>query len=113
MTEPPSAQIAASIYLYPGFYLVELVPKGPLVAAAVTFNETNGWFAACGGEIDGPTHEPWGSRLMEKIAIWGKPCSGDEYQFREAKRAWAAIYKPDDPAANPTRPVDRGKSLSF
>ena len=41
----PSAQIAASIYLEPGFYLVELVPKGPLVAAMVTHNETDGWFA--------------------------------------------------------------------
>jgi hypothetical protein len=43
--EPPSAQIAASIYLEPGFYLVELVPKGPLVAALVTHNEADGWFA--------------------------------------------------------------------
>lgn len=97
----PSAHIDASIYLYPGFYLLRLARRGPIVAASVTFDEADGWLVTCAGQTEGPTHTPGGSWLMAEVAFRGQPTTESEFRYRNAVYEHATIYDPTAPAANP------------
>jgi hypothetical protein len=95
----------------PGYWLMQLVKGGPRVAACIRIVHT--------------THEPGNpSNLMERssfiaafingepadlarVWLWhGEPITKAEHDFRVAEARWAKKHKPDEPVANPRRPID-------
>ena len=101
---------------HPGFWLVRLVKRGPLVAACVRVVQTT-------AEPDNPENDMTGTRsphlaafvLDEPVAldrVWNwrlDPITEAEYKFQCANAAWARRFSSEEPIAQPRRPVDLRK----
>jgi hypothetical protein len=78
----------------PGWYLARLVKRGPLVPARI-------W------RFDGRFYAEVAGRAVDPLALWprvaARPITEDEYHRLVAEAARCA---PDEPAANPTKPVN-------
>lgn len=108
----------------PGHYLLKLIRGGPWVGAVV-LHKPEGWYVCVNGEWLGASPDPWPadwpafSAAMERVhfggrtEINGRPVSEDDIRFLDAKRQWAALYAPDDKAANPRRAIDLDKIVPF
>lgn len=97
----------------PGYWLIRLNSRGPRVPAAIEWHETI-------VDPDFPENDMRGTRYRYLAAtINGEPASLDdvwlskgsaitaaEYRFRTAESRWAKKYAPDEPIANPRKPVD-------
>lgn len=98
-----------------GYWLVRLVKKGPLVPAAIIREHTT-------AEPGNPTNKMERSpTLAAYIAgnpcdidkVWlrrGAPISEAEYKYQVADGEWARSYAPNDPKAEPNKPIDLLKS---
>lgn len=102
----------------PGFWLTRMVKGGPLVPALIFM--TCPWVEP---DINGDAHpDDWcfpsdrtrqlhgmlGGKRCDADAIWtrrGEPCTADEYEFRLARAQWAKTWAPDQPEADPRKPI--------
>jgi hypothetical protein len=96
----------------PGFYLVRIVPKGPFVGASITLHDDGTWSVMRDGITEGPATDPWELPLMHHVFL-GRFSTEEEVKFRIGLARWAAIYKPDHPAANPTKAINIDKLIPF
>lgn len=90
----------------PGCFAIRLVRKGPLVAARVSFQEGCWCVEIDGRETRGPTAGPWEDPAMERVALYGRPITPEEYAFMLARAAHARQHAPGHPAAKPDEPID-------
>lgn len=93
----------------PGWYKRRLVKDGPFVPARIWLDQcidpATGELVAdeallC--EIDGQ----WADAEAQWQWLCANPISEAEYNYMTARRAYAAVWSPDDPAVNPHKAVD-------
>lgn len=102
----PRVCLAGSIFYEPGFYSLRLVRKGPVVAAEVSYSDSEGWSVSAGDESQGPSHDPHSMSLMEKVCLWGDRIPESEFRYLRAAARYAVEHKPNSAAANPRRAID-------
>lgn len=96
-----------------GYWLIRLVKGGPRVPACIRYMETIVEPGEPGNRMDGTRPRYLAAFVNgEPVAldrVWlsrGDAISEAEHDFRVADAAWAAEHAPDEPAANPTTPID-------
>jgi hypothetical protein len=97
----------------PGHYLLRLVKGGPWVAAEIRRDENGIWYAMLDGVESGPAEDPWSLPDLERIHFGGRESYASETAYRLAMARFAREHKPDDPAANPRRPIDPSTFIPF
>jgi hypothetical protein len=110
MSKIVDAEALSQSPIKPGYWLVRVHLRSPLVPAAIWWCEhepeapenrmdRGHWAASIGGESVDP---------FEVIAAkWHEPIDEAEYRFRLSERAWAQSWAPEDPAAaHPRRRID-------
>lgn len=98
----------------PGFWLMRQVKRGPLVPAAIMLVQTAAEPGEPGNLME---RSPFlaafiAGEPVDIAEIWehrGTEISADEYEFQLRVVKWAQEHSPDDPLANPKRPVDISK----
>lgn len=92
-----------------GYYRRRYVRGGQWIAARIWFHSAERDEAGdlledeglrC--EIDGKPCNPY----QEWPNLCGEPISQPEFKFLSARRQWALDHAPNDPYANPRRPID-------
>ena len=86
----------------PGFFLVRLVRKGPVVPARIRHADGM-WSALINGEAFGAASDPAAAARVFFIWHSGEEITEAEYQRRLIESRDAP---PDHPLANPDRPID-------
>ena len=97
----------------PGYWLVTLAKGGPRVPAAIIRCQTVVDPDFAENRMDG-TRSPFlaafiAGRPAALEEVWhrrGEVITESEYRFRIADAAWATEHKPDEPIAQPRKPVD-------
>ena len=94
----------------PGFFRIKLTKGGPWVPAII--------YRPCPIEFEPQTFQPVDrhyrlvaevdGKLVDMSRVWtsGERITMAEYLFLTADHAWARLYRPDLPEANPERPID-------
>ena len=95
----------------PGFWAIRLTRGGVEVGARIWWHQTRfepGVHSnlmerspILSAEIDGKPVTPYDVRIQR-----GREISEEVYLYLVADRAWARKHRPEDPAANPRKPVD-------
>ncbi|MFA9204885.1 MAG: hypothetical protein ACEQSH_00355 [Bacteroidia bacterium] len=89
----------------PGWFKLRLVKGGPYVPAAIT-RDGGAWGAIINGIRSEPTDaDP--ARATDVFRVWhsGMRIDAAEYRHMLAVSHWAKDHAPDDPAADPTKPI--------
>ena len=89
-----------------GYYLIRLARGGPFVGASIAWHETDGWTCMVDGECQGPSLDPWLLPFMETIHFYGKNSTSAEVKFKIGLKRFCEIYAPNEPAANPRKPIN-------
>lgn len=96
-----------------GYYLMRFTKDGPLVPVEIRMCVSKD--PLTGEELDrSPVlHCFTGDQERDPYETWercaGRPIPQNEFLYREAVAAWAKQFAPDDPHANPRKPVDLTK----
>lgn len=107
----------------PGYFRMRLVKGGPWVAARIwrpchcSINGAENDLADSGFDVHewlptcdrfGPLAAECNGKEVEPGWVWerGQHISEHEYKFLVQDAAWAKAHAPDDPMANPTKPID-------
>lgn len=97
----------------PGHYLLRLTKGGPWCAAEIRRDENGLWSCHIDGVESGPAEDPWTLPDLERIHFGGRESYASETAYRLAMARFAREHKPDDPSANPRRPIDPDKFVPF
>lgn len=84
----------------PGFFLVRTVQKGPWVPAVIR-------------QYNGLLHAEILGRATDVYRVWdyGHPIARDDYDYLMADAAWCRRHAPDEPLANPDKPLAQRMSI--
>jgi hypothetical protein len=89
----------------PGWFEMRLVRGGPLVAAAVYF-ENGLWQAAIDGKLGPASADPALADGVFRIWHGAERCDREIFEFRRDVKTWAMANDPSHPAANPREVID-------
>jgi len=92
----------------PGYYAVKLVKNGPEVAAKIWRGHlTEGWWATDNDGQSAEIHsDPQLNETLQRIWLFGRKISEEEYSFMIARADHAKRFFPNSPWANPMKPLD-------
>jgi len=91
----------------PGYFSMRLVKNGPQVAARILYDTAVGWSAIINGVVCGPAAEdPVHANGVFRIWLGATRSTESEYRYLLKSAAWANKHAPDDPMANPSKPID-------
>jgi hypothetical protein len=76
------------------------------VAARLEHDPEQGWRAWVAGEPQEWAAAPWDAPMLARIWHYGLMIDQTEHDYLVARYQWAKEHAPDDPMANPTKPVD-------
>jgi hypothetical protein len=93
----------------PGYFLIRLIKGGPLVPARIC-HEQGLWWAVVDGEVKQAHADP--GHAPDVFRIWhsGQFIDQQTYEHRLRLKKWAVEHRPDHPAANPRKPIDRNST---
>lgn len=84
----------------PGFFLVRIVQKGPWVPAVIRQEDGQLRAAILGNPAD-----------VYRVWDYGHPIARDDYDYLMADAAWCRRHAPDEPLANPDKPLAQRMSV--
>ena len=103
----------------PGFFKVRMVKGGSWVGAKIEYGPGNDpetgepldrsyqWYVEINGEPAGsPSPDPWLADGIERVWVYGKRITEEEFNYLIDDRAWAAEHAQHLPEAQPKKKVD-------
>jgi len=92
----------------PGLFKLRLVRGGPFVAAEIHRDDAGRWIATINGKAADGHPDPALAEGVFRIWHYGIRISASEHAFLVERAAWARVHSPDNPEANPERPIRLG-----